>query len=569
MAEYETDVKRLWVTIAATVPADEGGHVYAWEYPDFVSPAVASRLAGDEIDPFNACVALNADMKTALWFQEDEPYCGRSACTTFTATTESTAWMNRCNVHQPGHSDEEGVTGAIAKYPNEVTCALYRDFDESAEQVALLCAVDTNNGRGWVWRQVVHDYVDPDDDGDFEFPSLAVNTSGSDAYALYLLTTVEEEDSIIFQRSGNYGLAWPGTDRTALDWSSGADRVVSEPCIAARGSFLFACWTRCEESRFTIVYRWSTDSGASWNPGLAQNPAELPLWPDWTYGAPNASVYFNNAYNVVLTYETRNPDFNCYAVQSSYGAVQSNSVIWRRYGWMSNPSADAYFDPAVATAELSAGHRGGKPHGCCVWSDTTNGSLYGRALWRRTGRFGDDYSIALPPVAVDNTGRRLRVSPDGSLHFAGCEVPHVVAGPVWGDPMPFVVEGGERPALAVDGDGERWVAYLRGDTLWCTVGEEAFTMVYAGSGLASPGQPSIATYPDVASGEYAAALTFAVYDSAAETSSIMFAKVHAGSVILDTVETYATLGDSYPSINIYLGDTLAICWQHGDSILTA
>jgi hypothetical protein len=92
-------------------------------------------------------------------------------------------------------------------------------------------------------------------------------------------------------------------------------------------------------------------------------------------------------------------------------------------------------------------------------------------------------------------------------------------------------------------------------------------MVFGGSSSAVPGQPSIVCYP-TQGGVTAGNVVFAVYDTAGGAAKIMYARVSADEVILDTIESVNTLRDSLPSVNVYLSDSLVVTYQHGDSILS-
>ncbi|MBM3332996.1 hypothetical protein FJY68_14320, partial [candidate division WOR-3 bacterium] len=129
---------------------------------------------------------------------------------------------------------------------------------------------------------------------------------------------------------------------------------------------------------------------------------------------------------------------------------------------------------------------------------------------------------------------------------------------------------GESPALALDGDGKRWIAYVDRDSLFCLFpGEYLPRVIYHGDSSSVPGQPSIVCYPGQASGEWVSAVTFCVYDTSAGTSRVMFARACTSGVTLDTIESVANLGDSLPCVSIYKSDTLLVTWQHGDSTLAS
>ena len=145
----------------------------------------------------------------------------------------------------------------------------------------------------------------------------------------------------------------------------------------------------------------------------------------------------------------------------------------------------------------------------------------------------------------------------------------MVSGPADSGLVPILVGTGCEPALALDGDGNRWLSYVNADTVWTVTGDGSYEVTFAGSSSAVPGQPSIVCYPSAGGGGSAANVVFAVYDTLGGASKIMYARVAADEVILDTIESVANLRDSLPCINVYLSDSLVVTWQHGDSILSS
>ncbi len=169
-----------------------------------------------------------------------------------------------------------------------------------------------------------------------------------------------------------------------------------------------------------------------------------------------------------------------------------------------------------------------------------------------------------------NTARLLTKDAGGVMHYAGATWPYFAAGEVIGGWPVYCMAGtGDAPALAVDGGGWRWIAYIDSDTLWVYDGENEPMLVFAGNGAAVPGQPSIACYPNPANNGYVANVVFAVAKPDADSSLVMYARVDTGQVILDTIESVAGLGDSLPSINVFRTDSLVATWQHSDTILSA
>jgi hypothetical protein len=381
------------------------------------------------------------------------------------------------------------------------------------------------------------------------WPSLAVGT-GETVYVVYRAPFTQ----IIFERSANSGESWPQTGVT-LGYG---DR----PCIAAVGSFVFVCWQGEDDK---IRYRYSTQSGSSqtWSDAASINGSAA-----GEYTHPNVSaIACNNQPGVLFTCQCHLPSGKWF-VLSKFGRLvvtQSSSYIV----WQSNVvTSDIYTqDPGELRPSVATTYRNevSSPFGAQVFNYPCPGTH--RSIDLRYGQW--KYFTYTPGGGGGNagTGRLIARDPDGSMQYAAASRPHIVSGPADTDLLPGLVAPGGQPALALDGDGEPWIAYIYGDTVWTKTGDGSYEVVFAGSNSAVPGQPSIVCYPGQAGGVHVANVVFAVYDTAGGASKIMYARVDTGAVVLDTIESVANLGDSLPCINVYKTDSLLVTWQHGDSTL--
>ncbi len=93
-------------------------------------------------------------------------------------------------------------------------------------------------------------------------------------------------------------------------------------------------------------------------------------------------------------------------------------------------------------------------------------------------------------------------------------------------------------------------------------------MVFAGGSSAVPGQPSIATYPSPDVNGCVGSIVFAVYDTARDSSRILYAKVDSLRLVLDTIATSGTLSESLPCVSL-ASTTVLATWQNGDSVKVA
>ena len=207
---------------------------------------------------------------------------------------------------------------------------------------------------------------------------------------------------------------------------------------------------------------------------------------------------------------------------------------------------------------------------CCVMS-TPGHALRNWTLDRRNIREAHGYwaNLSYDPAPDANTARLLVRDAGGVEHYASTTWPYFAAGEVIGGwPVYDFAGTGKMPALALDADGWRWVAFIDSDTLWCYTGDGEPEMVFAGSSSAVPGQPSIICYPQPATAGYAAGVVFPVYDTVGGASRVMYGRVDTSAVVLDTIESVANLRDSLPSISVFKTDTLLCTFQHGDSVLS-
>ncbi len=131
---------------------------------------------------------------------------------------------------------------------------------------------------------------------------------------------------------------------------------------------------------------------------------------------------------------------------------------------------------------------------------------------------------------------------------------------------------GDSPALSLDSDTMPVAAFMDSNSLYCsqpTIDKTIWCPIKVYEAVAGEviRTPSVALYPGKVSGVKVAAVTFAVYDTVAGTSKIMFAKVDTGTVILDTIDTRNDLTDSFPCISIANTDSVYVTYQRGTEVV--
>ena len=355
----------------------------------------------------------------------------------------------------------------------------------------------------------------------------------------------------------------------------------AQPCIASGGltDFTVVCWVQSngDPTQGGKVYYCSSWAGSFFSYSGPYEVGSYNSNPDFVYNAPTVAVTGTSDYRacVVVVSELRDPQGHTWlsTTDGVFAGDMDNNIIWNSSehympytanvaGQDANPCAVAcspLYDPPWC------------PVASCFYSAAAAGDAH-RALYRLDAKYAyfNPY-IQGPPIHFCGTGRDIWLDPSGAVVYAAGVRGNVHSGPVLDDNslQPTLVGGGGLPALAVDSAGESWVALLRDDTVWCMTGTGCYQAVFAGSSSAVPGQPSIVCYPSAGGGGSAANVVFAVYDTLGGASKIMYARVAADEVILDTIESVANLRDSLPCINVYLSDSLVVTWQHGDSILSS
>jgi len=509
--------------------------------------------------PMSACITAGPNSKHVAWVQSQSPY--RACCASQTLQTRSSDWDYFGYLNDPDdYASMEDIAIATQTWGYDWVYVAHRDDDGTDK---LYCSRSSNGGENWEASGTIRSGHEP------VHPSLGVGGPGV-VYCAFQHDDDEMDDcDIYFRSSTNYGATWSvnETDLTP-DWAN--DEL---PCLAASGSMVFVCWTDYDGN---IVYRWSSDGGSSWTPDPTSNPPADPAiaWPKVTY----PTVIVADQVNAVLipggTWGSKPYWHLLLAAKGCVGTGPELTYTALKRGALTTDGVVTW-DPVLGMSPwcLVGDFPGYCPSVCgeadgydtlaaCVWSDP------GRNIYVAKGRWANWHDYQDPPGQADNVGRRLFLDPDGSLLYAAGRSPYAVWGPVLGGyTVPMLADCGFRPALAVDGDGAGWLAYTRDDTVWCILGEDGYKAVFAGSGSAIPGQPSIVCYPGQAGGVYVGNVVFAVYDTAGGASRIMYARVDTGAVVLDTIESVANLKDSLPCINVYKTDSLLVTWQHGDSTL--
>jgi len=131
---------------------------------------------------------------------------------------------------------------------------------------------------------------------------------------------------------------------------------------------------------------------------------------------------------------------------------------------------------------------------------------------------------------------------------------------------------GTNPTLALY-NGNPVICYLRDDTVFSarmnSDSEWTIKTIFAGTPTCKPGIPSLAVFPNAGAASRMANACFPLYSSTTGGSKILLAQFDTaitGGVVLDTISSNTTLGDSAVTVAVGLVDTIEVCFEHGDSI---
>jgi len=504
--------------------------------------------------PGDPCVVMNDSWK--LWmcseYSPDGPYDDDYSCLAAWDAIDEQSPSSEDLTENNHVNYDHCLAGTYITPLGRRMAAVYTDnFQNNGRNWGLLANTTTDRGATWLgpWDFVSYQFEADQP----KAPSLAVTSqSGAnyDVHCAYQLGANGEDPEIRFKTDpDSYGKVWDGTTGTKL-----GDGL--RPCIVALDRFVFVCWHASNR----IAYKFSRDAGANW------------YGPD-TINTGRSCVCDHSSAAVVTC--GANPDTAVLVV--SQLSTAAAGCAFQAFGVLVKDGTPhlAWQPPVRLSSIVTADPDAVRPSvvtrgsiGRWVYSAPVEG--HKRGIYLRSGEVGwvEPEQGPWPPDAViAGTGRLMAKAPDGSIQYASVIRPQVVVGPVDSDFPPVVVAPGSQPALALDGNGEQWVAYIYEDTVWTRTGDGSYKAVFGGSSSAVPGQPSIVCYPTQVNGAYSAAVAFCVYDTAGGTSRVMFARACTSGAVLDTIASAQNLGDSLPCVSCYLSDTLVVTFSRGDSVV--
>jgi hypothetical protein len=417
-------------------------------------------------------------------------------------------------------------------------------------------------GSGENWGTPVQISTDPADE-------IAVSTG--DAITIFVAYHYEDGQvhKIRVWRSTWYGQQGTWEEVDDSPWEG-----VAQPSIAVDGWKAAVCWVKAptngDPTQGGKVWVCWTDNFFYSHGG----PAAVESYnqdPEFVYNAPTMSVVPTNSSpygaNLVVVSELLRPNSQApheHWLSATSGLFGGGNILWRRPEHLMPAKAnvaDEEANPCVDACIPS----GQNPKAYCFY--TAAGTAH-RALYRLDADYVPNW-MEVPPVHSDGVGRRIWLDPDGTVNYAARVGANVHAGQVLDGNylQPVLASGGGLPALALDGDGDRWVSYVRSDTVWVMLGDGSHRAAFSGDSTAVPGQPSIFCPANLVDQKYQAHVVFAVYG--ATSSMIAYAKMNSEQLVLDTIATSSTLSESLPCVNSDTSGHIFVTWQDGSAVNVA
>jgi hypothetical protein len=576
--------KRLWNTIVASRQDRHASRIRAHEFKDLWWNQYEYYVHEDEQafpDWQGACIAIsNAPRKHCAWLLQNTQGLDDVWTARLNLTDRKHFWDDpqKVSVHGSVQNEPSHAIAAQSANNKDYVNIVYDDYDSEHDKTALLCAHSEDDGQTFVKDVVIRDYKSYY--AVYHYASLA--RAGSNSATVYCVFHKEEydedgpvTDTIYFYKSTDGGATWDPEYKRRIAKSDADDEWwLNYPCVAAWGDLVLVTYSYNETglaSGWQLRCRTSMDGGNTWDD-------EEVITPLANWGSIEANcdiVQFGNGRALVTFRLTSEKEWHIYPMLwTGSHEFRDNNWQWRWYqGFVLDEIGDDFSYPFLTPQVV--GHSSETGYATrlagCVWTSPDKRTFLHRAavdVYLRV--FASKEGLVPDHSEAYASGRRLVPRADGALHYLTEQTGSVSAGPVEAFGLPIVVDAGDNAALAIDGDGYRWVAYVNQDTVWCLAADDVYLPVFCGSNSAVPGQTSIVCYPNPANGDYVANVVFAVYDTAGGASRIMYARADTSAVVLDTIESVANLKDSLPSVSVFKTDSILVTWQHGtDSVLSA
>ena len=314
MTEYDNHTK-VWTSILAERLVDgwaPAGYIRAYEYSDIGTdwghwqesgtwPYIPPHPEYGDKWAVNCHVANNASYRAFTWGNIHPGSSPHDAPDAWAAdgnglTDQSSGFWDPSHqinqISDDSIANDSGAAVALFRGPSGCLgygCVVYDiwDHDQGYHPHYELCRQwTTDGGSHWYTsggRTIAS--TSNDDEAPFSHPSLATDdVNGNDMYLAYQLLEDGGAYHVMFRKSTDRGHDWGNNYTTDLGGGL-------HPCIAAVGQFVFVCWSS-PGSNSRIKFRYSTNGGEDWLPGLEADPAEVPFLAHahWDFDHPNVAA---------------------------------------------------------------------------------------------------------------------------------------------------------------------------------------------------------------------------------------------------------------------------------------
>jgi hypothetical protein len=204
-------------------------NAYEWSVGQQQSPFPNSVWESDAQYPLPGfpCVAANETWKLFMCSDGNASGGYKNSCLGKTAQLGEMNVSNydEVNFTKTDYENKDHTLAALCFPTGSRMVAAYDAYDDGTRSLASRITDDAGDDDWGGPNGTI-----PIEAGYNKEPSLAVS-SGTDVYVAYRKVSTDE---IVFERSTNYGGYWGNTPKVL--------GTGTQPCIAARGQFVFACW---------------------------------------------------------------------------------------------------------------------------------------------------------------------------------------------------------------------------------------------------------------------------------------------------------------------------------------
>lgn len=362
-------VWRHWVTIAGAISDTSDGRIRCMEYSDLFPSSKLDEVVVRNDGPGRSdypCVATNPrespqddDWKHVAAAQTGG--CSRAWTARRELTDTESAWPVVEHTEEDYATSDTMITIGTPADGSGMVYVVWIDYDPEGEEWAVLCKWSAHDGE--VWSDPVE--VAGSDEFRLTCPSVATSDGGN-VYAAWGALTENGDKEVYFSLSTDCGNEWSDEPTPLVD---GSESKGWRPCVAALDDLVLVCWTVEEGSHLgEIAYRYSTNAGAEWTPGFAEDPALVPFSSGngRTYAKPNIAMWRDTRPWIVLTCATYDEASSSVAYDYAFldGDWQWVKQRAMQLPYVGGPQSDDRYNPSLSISATDH-----DTVACIVWSD--------------------------------------------------------------------------------------------------------------------------------------------------------------------------------------------------------